>query len=327
MPKRMTQEEFEERVKKIHKNDFTVIGKYINSNTKILVKHNICGYEWKTNPHSFINGHGCPKCTNKLKGNTEWFKKRVFELVGNEYTVLGEYINNSTKIKMKHNTCGNIFEMRPYSFLNSGQRCPKERYKKSSESNRQVQGKPEEKNKKIGIICEEEGYELIKGYIKSNINLILKHKECGTIFKIKPYHFIEGGVRCTCKTESKGEKVIREWLKKTNFNFKEQYRFNNCKGKEKRLPFDFAILDNDNKVKCLIEFDGLQHFVPKFGIESFKNIKENDSIKNKYCADNNIPLIRIKYNRSTKYSLFSQKIIDELKEKLSDINMTIPSQA
>lgn len=326
MPKRMTQKEFEERVKKIHKNDFTVIGKYINSKTKILVRHNICGYEWETNPYSLINGHGCPKCTNHLKGNTAWFKKRVFELVGEEYTVLGEYINNSTKIKIKHNICGNIFEMKPNSFLDSGQRCPKERYIKSSESNRQVQGKPEEKNKIIKDICSKEGYEVIKGYIRSNINLVLMHKECGTIFKVRAYHFIESNVRCTCKTESKGEKVIREWLKENKIKFREQYRFNDCKGKEKRLPFDFAIFNN-NELLCLIEFDGLQHFYPKFGVENLKNTQNNDKIKNDYCINNNIHLIRIKYNRSTKYSTFSKKITDELKEKLSNINMTIPSQA
>ena len=33
-----------------------------------------------------------------------------------------------------------------------------------------------------------------------------------------------------------------------------------------------------------------------WGIESFKSTQRNDSIKNQYCEDNNIPLIRIKYD-------------------------------
>ncbi|WP_238861061.1 hypothetical protein [Clostridium sp. YIM B02569] len=302
------------------------MGKYIDSKTKILVKHNVCGYTWETSPHSFINGHGCPLCANNLKKDTEWFKKKVFELTGNEYSVLGEYVNNSTKIRIKHNLCGNIFEMKPNAFLDSGQRCPKERYIKSSEGNRQTQGKPDEKNKIIKEICEKEGYKLIKGYVKANVNLILKHCKCGAISKIRPYHFIVTGVRCQCETESRGEMVIREWLEENNIKFKREYKIAECIGKERALSFDFAIF-NDNDLVCLVEFDGAQHFTPKFGMDNFKQTKMSDVIKNGYCSKNNINLIRIKYNRSEKYNLFKEKIINELQNKLSNIDMTIPSQA
>ena len=54
---------------------------------------------------------------------TREFKQEVYNLVGNEYSVLGEYINNKTKIKMKHNLCGHEFEMTPNSFLSGGNRC------------------------------------------------------------------------------------------------------------------------------------------------------------------------------------------------------------
>ena len=38
------------------------------------------------------------------KKSTEEFKKEVYDLVGNEYEVLGEYIKNDKKIKIKHNS-------------------------------------------------------------------------------------------------------------------------------------------------------------------------------------------------------------------------------
>lgn len=324
--KRLTQKEFEEKVFNELGNKVSIKGEYKNRRTKIETKCNICGYIWNANPDTLMNGHSCPSCSNNLKKTTEQFAKEVFELVGNEYEVIGEYKGTHEKIKLKHNTCGKTFYMVAKAFLLSGQRCPYERYKKSAEGNRQTQGKPNEKNQIIKEICEKEGYEIIKGYEKANINLILKHKECGTISKIRPYHFITTGVRCTCITESKGEKVIREWFKENNIKFKEQYRFKDCKGTEKRLPFDFAIFNN-NSLFCLVEFDGIQHFTPKFGQESFEATKRNDNIKNDYCKQNNIYLIRIKYNRSLKIEIFKEKIINELKEKLININMTIPSQA
>jgi hypothetical protein len=58
---------------------------------------------------------------------TAEFKKEVYDLVGNEYTILGEYITNKIKILIRHNCdeCNNYeFEMRPNSFLSAGQRCP-----------------------------------------------------------------------------------------------------------------------------------------------------------------------------------------------------------
>ena len=53
----------------------------------------------------------------------------------------------------------------------------------------------------------------------------------------------------------------------------------------------------------IIEFDGLQHFEPikHFGgQEAFEKLKTNDKIKNYYCEDNYINLIRIKYDEVDK---------------------------
>ena len=54
---------------------------------------------------------------------TEQFTNEVFDLVGNEYDVLGAYINAKEKILMRHNICGCSFDAIPSNFL-SGNRCP-----------------------------------------------------------------------------------------------------------------------------------------------------------------------------------------------------------
>ena len=62
------------------------------------------------------------------------------------------------------------------------------------------------------------------------------------------------------------------------------------------MKFDFYVNN-----AYLIEYDGEQHFIPSSfggslsGKERLKIQKEYDNIKNKWCKDNNIPLIRIPY--------------------------------
>lgn len=64
----------------------------------------------------------------------------------------------------------------------------------------------------------------------------------------------------------------------------------------------------------IIEYDGIQHFKPVYAyhIENpeayLELVKRHDEIKNKYCRDNNIKLIRIPY---TDYNLI-ETILDKV---------------
>jgi hypothetical protein len=57
-----------------------------------------------------------------MKVTTELYKLKVYILAGDEYTVLGTYINANTKITFRHNKCNSEISMRPYMFIN-GTRC------------------------------------------------------------------------------------------------------------------------------------------------------------------------------------------------------------
>lgn len=50
------------------------------------------------------SGNRCPYCFGHITKTTELFKKEVYDLVADEYLVLGEYKRNHEKILMKHNT-------------------------------------------------------------------------------------------------------------------------------------------------------------------------------------------------------------------------------
>ena len=123
---RKSHEKFVEEVQILHP-DITVIGKYVNANTKIEF---MCskGHVWKTTPHNILDGCSCPTCkgekisTKKTKSH-EQFANELLQVSPN-ITVLGEYKGTFTKIKTKCNKCGCEWESMPCNLL-AGCGCPK----------------------------------------------------------------------------------------------------------------------------------------------------------------------------------------------------------
>lgn len=78
-------------------NEFEVLTTYEGVMSKIKIKHNPCGNIHDTTPNSFLNRRTCPICAlksrneNQIKTHEE-FLKEVFELVGEEYEVLSDYL-------------------------------------------------------------------------------------------------------------------------------------------------------------------------------------------------------------------------------------------
>lgn len=93
------------------------------------------------------------------------------------------------------------------------------------------------------------------------------------------------------KNVSKGNYKISQLLLEANISFETEKIFQTCYDKT-YLPFDFFINNT-----YLIEYDGIQHF--QEGIYDYEYTHKHDLIKNQWCKDNNIPLIRIPY---TKYN-------------------------
>lgn len=105
---------------------------------------------------------------------------------------------------------------------------------------------------------------------------------------------------CGCIV-SKNESKIAQMLDSINFKYKEQYTFNDLSSTGRpcdRLLFDFAIFNQDTLL-YLIEYDGIQHFSDKYEFKKgrYKITHQNDLLKNQYCFEHNIPLIRIPYNQ------------------------------
>lgn len=108
------------RINALSRTDFELIE--IVNTRRIVVKHKVCGKESNVDYQNFMQGSGCPKCNNYKKSHNE-FVKDVYNLVGDSYTVLGQYKSTKDKIEMRHEECGNIFKVRPIHFLKYYVRC------------------------------------------------------------------------------------------------------------------------------------------------------------------------------------------------------------
>ena len=125
--------------------------------------------------------------------------------------------------------------------------------------------------------------------------------ECGRTTKVTASNLRKGNTQSCgfCNLNSHGNLKIEQLLIEANIPFVREKRFNTCKDKA-QLPFDFYV---DNKY--LIEYDGKQHFEDSSLFDSI-GTKYHDQIKNQWCKENNIPLIRIPYTH------FNELCIEDL---------------
>ena len=87
----------------------------------------------------------------------------------------------------------------------------------------------------------------------SSTHWICKCKKCGTIKSISTTSLISQKViSCGC-IHSKGEFQIAKLLNENGIKFIQEYKLPNHKNRR----FDFAILNKNNKIVRLIEFDGI----------------------------------------------------------------------
>ena len=135
--------------------------------------------------------------------------------------------------------------------------------------------------------------------------------ECGTTVIVKGHDLVCGRVTsCGC-TASRGEEEIRKILNQMNIKFIPQYSFDDLKSdKGWKLRFDFGIVDNDNNLIALIEYQGVQHFVEQpMGFGKYER-EISDKLKQEYCDVNNIPLFEIVYDDDIELAI--EDIIDAL---------------
>lgn len=122
--------------------------------------------------------------------------------------------------------------------------------------------------------------------------------DCGNEYLCDTHSLQEGRTKsCGC-LKSYGEEIITNLLLSSNLPFTTQKTFDSCRFKDTNYLAKFDFYVNDS---YLIEYDGEQHFYYKDSPytwntkENYEKVIQHDEIKNYWCKENNIPLIRIPY--------------------------------
>lgn len=214
--------------------------------------------------------------------NQEYFIKKSIDRWGDKYDYsLVVYKNCSTKVKIIHN--GVIYEQTPTLHA---YRAPENIHLATKKTTEQFI--------KEANIVHDFKYTYDKSEYNTNQTKLVITCPIHSDFQQRPLAHL-GGQGCPNCNESKGEKIIAKYLDKHNISYYRQHKFEDCKNVF-QLPFDFYIPSS----RICLEFDGKQHYEPMDffgGIEAFEKLRINDNIKNDYCEDNFIDLIRIKYNQ------------------------------
>ena len=257
---------------------------YINCTKKLIFTCSI-GHTWETKAHYLVNNNTwCPYCNKFHKDNIDVFKKIAEEREGE--CLSDKYVNAKSKLMFKCSK-GHEWESTAHDVKYSKVWCPV-----CSNSVKLTIEKMQE------IAVNRNGKCLSQEYVNSHTKLLWECERGHTWFA-KPYSIKNSNNWCPICRESLGERTISEYLSRKNIMFEREKKFNNCRGIKQMLPFDFYLPE----FNVLIEHDGKQHYIPVnfYGCsneqaqKTFIELTTNDKIKEKYCLDNNIRLIRVSY--------------------------------
>ena len=278
--KKLSQLEFLKRCKEKHgeRYDYSLCI-YNNKRTKIIV---ICKEhgQFQVYPLDHLVSN-CPFCiNNNIKSNSSDFINKSKKIHGDKYDYsLVEYINNETKVSIICSIHGEFIQS-PNSHL-AGKGCPKCGGTKKLSTDEFIK-----MSKKIH--GDKYDYSLVE-YVNHLTKIKIICKKHGVFKQTPNSHLSEKG--CPICFESKGEMKIRKFLNEKEIKYISQKKFKKCRYK-RMLSFDFYL---PTKNIC-IEYDGNQHFKSVDywgGLKSYENRLIRDKIKNNFCSDNKIKLIRI----------------------------------
>lgn len=289
-----------------YKDEFLVRAEDLSKSATAMVKIicDYCGEEYEMAWYHYREVQdknqkcACYNCRHKKRYEND-LKERQLRLYEKALKVCNEkgYILVSQIENIKNNTSYITYicpihgehKMRINNLI-SGRSCPECDLEIKSERYRLSYDEVEERiNSLGGKLLNKEDY--INRFEK---NLKIKCIYCDELFVTSLVLFTQhGGQMCpNCKNnESIGERRIRSYLELNNILFEQEKWFSDCRD-IKPLPFDFYLPEYN----IIIEFDGEQHYKQgHFTHSHLSYTQAHDAIKNDYCKNNNIKLIRIPY--------------------------------
>lgn len=259
---------------------------------------------------TLMNHTTCSECTKKIRyanmlkskkknSQNRWYSS-IQNICENEnYTLLSDKEDMVTTKSYITYHCDDPTHknhtMRISNFL-SGKRCPECFYKNAR---KRYATSADEVAKRIekcgGVLLNKDDY-----VNQTTKNLKILCPKCKEKFTTSLRNFTQHGGQlcpeCSKTNESIGESYIRKFLENHKIDFEKEKWFPDCRD-QNPLPFDFYL----PQINTIIEFDGRQHFdETNHFTYPLETVQKHDAIKNNYCHDHNINLIRIPYTKMNK---------------------------
>lgn len=102
--------------------DFELIS-FQRADLPMELLHITCGYKFLQKYSRFIRHPNCKHCAS-LSLSEESFRQNIYNLVGEEYELVGPYTDRKIGVQIRHNICNTVQIYKPWRFL-SGTRCSK----------------------------------------------------------------------------------------------------------------------------------------------------------------------------------------------------------
>nr|WP_156736410.1 zinc-ribbon domain-containing protein [Mycobacterium sp. E3298] len=250
--------------------------------------------------HRTTQNRGCPYCHGLRVNHTNCLSKTEKEIALQWHPTLNEELlpdhvtrSSSKVVWWLCPQCDSSYDMMISSRTSGGQNCPYCGGMRVNETNCLAKTHPE--------LLSEWDFKENKDVNPYNINsgskkyVWWKCSKCDHSWSAQPDSRTGMKSGCPkCAKKSIGEKLIIKELLKRDVLFKIEYKFQDLKSPKKYpMRYDFAVFDKNNKISFMIEFDEEYHFAENR--KSYPKTKEYDNIKNEYCSNNKIPLVRIPY--------------------------------
>lgn len=289
----MTTEDIKFRIETELKVPVEVIGEYVDMRTPIRAKCKKCGREWDANVVSLCQGSGCNECKKSKPRKTHAKFVEEMAIIQPNLVITSIYDGDAGEVSYKCSIDGYEGSATAGRLLSKTTQCTCCVKKKLHDS----QILPyEEFESRLKIInpC----ISIISGYDGWESRVLFKCNKHDKTYTQKAGDALSGSCGCAQCISSKGEKKISRILEQLQIDFKEQYKFDDCRD-IKPLPFDFYI----PSLNLAIEYQGEQHYKPVcFGgcsnddaMKRFMLQQRHDEIKSQYCKDNKIKLLLISY--------------------------------
>jgi len=261
--------------------------------------------EWKEKGDFYKERNQCKECYNRSRCSAyyEWLdeKKKLFKkgkqrcLYCNEIRSLDEFrfMKDTQKYGSQCEKCISV-ESKKWYEKNKNKILEEAKIKNFTpeEKVKKIKYNKEYKEKNKGILAEKQKIHFTKPEIKEKRAKYKKGYDLKNKDRIREKKIREGLITGNC--QSKEEKFIEDYLTKIKEPFEMEKTFDGCKSpKGYELSFDFYLTKKDKP----LEYDGIFHFEPIFGIEELQKIKKNDKLKDSFSKLECKGIYRINYKQ------------------------------